>query len=327
MTTLMGLLVGDVEVEERRPRSWNESRRKRLSFVRDSRSRSRRRSPEDEWALVPRQQNSQPHRRQNSQELWDLQKWEAEQRFLALEHQRLQQRAHRLQLEQQRYMPAHPPPRQQIQGGFHDERGRPPIPPEHMGGGEHGADLRGHNEQHDRYAQGGHDPRIQQIQPRGGGRFDEHDDYEDDDDDSGSRAIIEILDNGSHHGGRSPKRIDRVHDVPYRSPGRSKSRGRTGKKSLPKDKKKKSKSKSKKRSKSVYSDSSSSSESDKEFVQGFRAGIRAVSRKPAGRGRSSSRVHERHYSDPEDSFDDLRYYERPRLRSKSRASGRRLWGM
>lgn len=307
------LLGGEVDVEERRPRTWNEPRRKRLNFVRDS-SRSRRRDS-DEWALVPhRGPSSQHHKRQSSQELWDLRKWEAEQRFLALEHQRLQQKGQRLQIEQQRYMLAHPPPRQQLQG-WPDGRGQPPIPPGHGQGG-HG---RGQPPIPPEHGQGGHGrgPRIQPIEParHGGGYFDKHDDYDGDSDES----IIDIFKEGSR---RSPKTIDRVRDEPYRSPARSKSRGRE----IKKPKKNKNK-KSKKRSKSsVYSDSADSSESEQEFVAGFKAGIRAVSRNgnPAGRGRSRSRVHERHFSD-DDSFDDLRY-DRPRLRlrSKSRGGGRRL---
>lgn len=326
----MGLLLGDVRVEERRPRSWNEPREKRLSLVRDSRSRSRRRSPDDEWALVPHRPNptSQQHQRQSSQELWDLRKFEAEQRFLQQEAQRLHQRGMRLHQESERLALAQGIHPSQQHGDPRMQRMHPIAPPHHR--------------------EGGPDPRIQAIGPQRGGGSQRGGGYHHDDEGrhSDHDSIIEILSDESSDDGydgnrsrHSPRRIDKVRDVPQvqfrRGRNRSRSRSHKEKKRSNSKTKSRSKSKSKKSKKSsLYSDSSDSDSSDFEakYEKGFKAGIRAVSRQPvgreplAGRGRSRGRLHDRQLSDDDDSFDDL-YYERPRLRSKSRGYRRPVWGM
>ena len=76
-------VVGGVEIEERRPRNWNEPRRKRLNFVRGDRRHS------DEW--VP----ASP-RRPTEREIWD--------------------RRRAREMEQQRLM--HPFANPQLQGHF-----------------------------------------------------------------------------------------------------------------------------------------------------------------------------------------------------------------
>lgn len=67
-------VTDEVIVEERRPRSWNEPRHKRLRHVRRHKRNS---GDSDEWALTTRSMS----RRLNQQEMWDLRKWEAQQRF------------------------------------------------------------------------------------------------------------------------------------------------------------------------------------------------------------------------------------------------------
>ncbi|KAL9132023.1 MAG: hypothetical protein Q9217_000151 [Psora testacea] len=113
-------LVGSVEVEERRPRSWNEPRRKRLSFVNDRNRRS------DEWALTPQHQPNRFPR--NEQERWDLRQSEAQQRFY---HRQLQFENHRRMLQHQHMQQLHGPP---VPPGWHGQQGaqqqqqQPPHP-------------------------------------------------------------------------------------------------------------------------------------------------------------------------------------------------------
>ena len=103
-------LIGSVEVEERRPRTWDEPRRKRLNFVNDHNRRI------DEWALTPRYQARQfPH---NEQEYWDLRQLGLQQRF----HQRQMQFDHqRWMLDQQRMQQLYGPP---VPPGWHGHQGR-----------------------------------------------------------------------------------------------------------------------------------------------------------------------------------------------------------
>ena len=116
-------VVGGVEIEERRPRTWNEPRRKRLNFV-----RGHRRGPE-EWV-------SRPYRG-----LTDLERWD---------------RRRALEMEQQRFM--HPGPHPQLQGHFDPRMVQMPhaapqihqIQPGHHGH-PHGFDQHGHH---------GHQPQL-----------------------------------------------------------------------------------------------------------------------------------------------------------------------
>ena len=133
-------LIGSLEIEERRPRSWNEPRRKRLNFVRD------RKRDSDEWTLVAA---SPGHNRLESQQkLWDRRKWEANQRFLAQEDHRLRQRDLRLRQDHDRYMLQQPVPAPPLQS-WPDPRMQPlpPTVPHHGGphGGPHETDDRGHH--------------------------------------------------------------------------------------------------------------------------------------------------------------------------------------
>ncbi|KAG8533831.1 uncharacterized protein KY384_001572 [Bacidia gigantensis] len=98
-------LVGKVDVEERRPKSWNEPRRKRLNFVKDHHDRR-----SDEWALAQKSAPNQQPR--NEQERWDLRQWEAQNRFQRTQlqfdqHRRVQQMQQAQQM-QQLYGPRQP---------------------------------------------------------------------------------------------------------------------------------------------------------------------------------------------------------------------------
>ncbi|KAL9639257.1 MAG: hypothetical protein Q9164_001041 [Protoblastenia rupestris] len=92
-------LIGGIEVEERRPRTWNEPRRKRLNFIKDRNRRS------DEWALTPNHQPN-PYPR-NEQERWDLRQFEAQQRF---QQRQLQFEHHRRMQHHQQMQQLHGPP-------------------------------------------------------------------------------------------------------------------------------------------------------------------------------------------------------------------------
>lgn len=155
-------IVGGVEVEERRPRTWNEPRRKRLKFVRGHQRDS------DEWVTTT------PHpRRRTEQEIWD------------------RQRAR--EMEQQRFM--HPVPHQQLQG-YHDARMVPlphAPPPWHQiqpghdghqpGFGQHG--HHGHPAQLDRHSHHSDDDIIR-IEDLG---HDGHDGHDDDNDGHGGHHL------------------------------------------------------------------------------------------------------------------------------------------
>ncbi|MDI1490313.1 MAG: hypothetical protein OHK93_001513 [Ramalina farinacea] len=90
-------LIGGVEIQERRPKYWNEPRRKRLSFVN---SRKNHRERKEDWALVPRNRpQANQYQPRSEQDRWDLRQFEARQRFAQLDnHDRMLQ----LQFEQQR---------------------------------------------------------------------------------------------------------------------------------------------------------------------------------------------------------------------------------
>ncbi|KAF6226481.1 hypothetical protein HO133_009347 [Letharia lupina] len=98
-------LAGRIEVEERRPRTWNEPRRKRLNFVRGHQRDS------DQWVPTP------GPRRPTEQEIWDRQRArEMDQRFVhPMPHPQLQGH-HDPQITQ---MPHDPGPWHQIQPGHH----------------------------------------------------------------------------------------------------------------------------------------------------------------------------------------------------------------
>jgi len=132
-------LVGGIEIQERRPRSFNEPRRKRLSFVKDRRRSS------GEWALVTSSSGRKFH--ESEQELWDRRQWEANQRFL-------QQQELQLRMEREQFMLRQPIPRPQLQS-WNPERERgldprmqplPPPPPGHDHLGERGD--HGHHDDH-----------------------------------------------------------------------------------------------------------------------------------------------------------------------------------
>ena len=92
---------GSLEIEERRPRSANEPRVKRLSFAKNRRHVTDdmyrgRRGSSDNWAMVPYDGGQ---RRQNQIEEWDRRKAAAQLRFDEQEFRR-QQRLNALQLQQ-----------------------------------------------------------------------------------------------------------------------------------------------------------------------------------------------------------------------------------
>ena len=121
-------LVGAIEIEERRPRYWNEPRRKRLNFVKD------RAYDSGEWALV--NPSFGHHSRQSEQQLWDRRQWEANQRFIIQEDQRFRQREARLQQDRERWMLLHPVPRPPLESWQPQQQDprilqMPPVPPRH----------------------------------------------------------------------------------------------------------------------------------------------------------------------------------------------------
>ncbi|MCJ1273011.1 serine arginine-rich splicing factor [Puttea exsequens] len=314
---------GDIEVEERRPLSFNEPRRKRLAFVRDShRSRSHRRSPRssDEWAVVPH--SGSRRRGRDEDEIWDERKITSEERFLRAnahkiqqDHTKLMQKGQRLAMERER-MAMDRDRRMLAQGGmqrqFEDPRmrGMPPAPP--MG-----------EPRMQEFGGGRTRPRIQQIgSPRSGSH---NGDWGHEDDSDPIVAEFPESSDESDRGRRSPRRIEKVRDR-QASFGRGGSRSRSHSRGI-KDKKKKrkggkkSKKTKKRRSSSLFSDtSSSSSGGEDEFVKGYVAGksaSRSSKRRQRGRGLSRDMA----WSDDEDSFDDLGL--RHMLRSKSRLPIRR----
>lgn len=77
------ILVGGVEIQERRPKYWNEPRRQRLSFVRSHKKHSDRK---DDWAVVPRNQTqANRYYALNEQDRWDLRQLELRRRFAQLD--------------------------------------------------------------------------------------------------------------------------------------------------------------------------------------------------------------------------------------------------
>ena len=187
---------GSLEIEERRPRSANEPRIKRLSFAKNRRHvtddmyRGRR---GDNWAMVP---YNGGRRRQNQIEEWDRRKAEAQLRFDEQEFRHRQHlNARQLQHDDQRHrrrtlearqlneiilqgqqIPPHLWERMhEIQRMQHMQR----MPgPEHGGGhagghaGGHGGGLPPVPPEHGYHGggedNGGHDPRIITINPRAG---------------------------------------------------------------------------------------------------------------------------------------------------------------
>lgn len=139
-------LIGGIEIQERRPRSFNEPRRKRLSFV-----KPRNRASEGDWALVTSTSGRKYH--ESEQELWDRRQWQANQRFL-------QQQQQQLLMEREQSMLRQPIPRPQLQS-WNPERDRergndpriqplPPPPPGHNHLGERGhPHQQGHHDEHD----------------------------------------------------------------------------------------------------------------------------------------------------------------------------------
>ena len=201
---LMGF--GDLEIEERRPRSWNEPKIKRLSFAKNRRHvlddrnfsrnhiRNRNRRDIDDWALVPL---SSQQRQGNQVQQWDNQRLETQMRFNRQENehenimnnqdiqfQELKQRQRFMQAEQLRHFmfppqPMHHRPEQGMQhhGG---QQQLPPPPPQHGRGG------------------GGGDPRMMNLgAARGGPRLAHGSDDEDDDFEPGNHQ------GGSQHNGNA----------------------------------------------------------------------------------------------------------------------------
>ena len=126
----MGLLFDGIQIEERRPRSWNEPRRKRLSFVREHKKKS-----SDEWAVVPRNREHGRYYR-NDAETWDLRQWDAQRRFL----EREQDRQRMIEYHHHQMQPLPPPHMMHGHPGHHEENHhlRPlieEIHPHHRGGG------------------------------------------------------------------------------------------------------------------------------------------------------------------------------------------------
>lgn len=146
-------LVGGVEVEERRPRTWNEPRRKRLSFVRGHKHDS------EEWRTTT------PYpRRLTERERWD--------------------RRREQEMEQQKFVD--PIPHQPLQG-FHDPRmiqippASPqwhPCQPDHHGH-QPGFDQHGHHGQQAQLDRHSHhsDDDIVGIEDLGCDGHDGHDDH------------------------------------------------------------------------------------------------------------------------------------------------------
>lgn len=112
-------VIGGVEVEERRPRTWNEPRRKRLNFV-----RGHSREPND-WMVT----SPYPPRRLTERETWDRRRVrQMEQGFMhPVPHPPLQGHYDPQMLQ----MPPAPPQLHHIQPGHH--------------GHPHGLDPRGHH--------------------------------------------------------------------------------------------------------------------------------------------------------------------------------------
>ncbi|KAL2039220.1 hypothetical protein N7G274_007888 [Stereocaulon virgatum] len=88
---LMG--YGHLEIEERRPRSWNEPKIKRLAFAKNrrhvlddrdgnrNRIRNRSRRDADDWALVPQSSQQRRANQSNQVQEWDRQRFDAKLRF------------------------------------------------------------------------------------------------------------------------------------------------------------------------------------------------------------------------------------------------------
>lgn len=107
-------LIGSVEVEERRPRYWNEPRRKRLNFVKSHNTKSK----SDDWQMVPKS-HPQGYPR-NEQERWDWHQAQAQMRF----HGNDIQKANTLKIQEFQQAQAF----WERMAGIH---GHPPMPPDH----------------------------------------------------------------------------------------------------------------------------------------------------------------------------------------------------
>ena len=198
----------DLEIEERRPRSWNEPKIKRLAFAKNrrhvlddrdgnrNRIRNRSRRDADDWAVVP--QSSQQRRANQSNQIqeWDRQRFDTKLRF-DQEDERHQNQVYQNQLRfmeeqyRRKFFQAEqlrnfmmqgqqfprPPMGQPPPLGWHHGQGmeqqvppqqRLPPPPPHGGGG---------------------DPRIQNLgPPRGRGGPESDDDSDEESDESGVRS-------------------------------------------------------------------------------------------------------------------------------------------
>lgn len=287
---LLDHLLGDVEVQERRPKSWMEPRRKRLSFVRPhnpSHSRhSSSSSRSDDWAMVPAQGNAQYFR--NDAETWDLRRHEAQARWndATIRQRDLEHRQH-VYYTHQLYGP--PPDLQRI----HDhgrqqgllERDIPTIRP------------RGHHADSDN-----------EIIEIVSGSDDDDDDDDDWDDHSPRRQPLSI-----EHDRDRGRALRDLTDKDKR--GKSKDKHGKGKKG---DKKKKKK--------GTSHDDSDSDDDKKVFMEGVRAGIKASRERGSGHGGGSNRGSprpRRRFLRDDDSDDSMDF--RPTRRSRSR--GRLGWGL
>ena len=205
--------VGSLEIEERRPRSANEPRVKRLSFAKNRRHVTDdmyrgRRGLSDNWAMVP---YNGGQRRLNQIEEWDRRKAAAQLHFEEQEYRR-QYRLNALQLQHdeerlrrrtlearqlndiilrgQQIPPHYWQQMQEIQRMQHMQR----MPREghgggHGGGGHGGGGHGGPHElppippDHGHHGGGGnhgnHDPRIVPIAPGGGHGADDHEGHHD----------------------------------------------------------------------------------------------------------------------------------------------------
>ena len=142
----LNTLFEGLEIEERRPRTFNEPRRKRLRFVRGGT-----REPE-EW----RQQSSTLQRRPTQQEAWHHRQREAAGRFM---HQERMREEERIRAEEHLWRLRNPVPHPPLQGPGGDSR-MIPIPPDHGGGGHPG----GHGGPHG----GGHPHDIEEVSSESG---------------------------------------------------------------------------------------------------------------------------------------------------------------
>ena len=289
---LLERVLGDIEIQERRPKSWMEPRRKRLSFVRPhnpshSRHSSSSSSKSDEWALAPARGDAQFYR--NDAETWDLRRHEAQARFSDAEirHRDLEHRQ-RVHYIHQLYGP--PPDLQRIHDHGHEQG----------------------------LLEGG----IQTIRPRG-----HHGDSDDEIIEVVSLGSDDGFDDHHHRPRHEPLSIEQdrdrgrvLRDLMGKEVKRGKSKDKHGKGKKGGTKKGKGK--------SHDDDSDSSDDEKKVFMEGVKAGTRVSRERGGSHGhgggsdRGSPRTRRRFVREVE-SDDSMDF--RPRRQSRSR--GRLGWGL